>query len=61
MEPTGTIMDTIRAAMRSPAPSPEMIKRAEEFKKRKDAGNRTDAVSGTNSDDLDDLSKMFND
>lgn len=45
MEPTGTIFDTIRAAIRSPAPSSEMIKRAEEFKKRKDAENRTSAVS----------------
>lgn len=37
-------MDLIRAAQISPNPSPQMIKRVEEFKKRKDAENRTSAV-----------------
>lgn len=57
MEPTGTIM----AAMSSPSPSPEMIKRVEEFKKRKDAENCKNAVSGNDSEALDDLSNMFDD
>ena len=61
MEPTGTIMDSIRAANCSPSPNAEMIKRVEEMKKRLDAEKRTSAVSGTESEALEDLSKMFGD
>lgn len=54
-------MDLIRAAQVSPNPSPEMTKRIEEFKKRKDAESRNSAVSGNDSNALDDLSNMFDD
>lgn len=61
MENSGTIMDLIRAAQVRPNPSPEMTKRIEEFKKRKDAESRNSAVSGNDSNALDDLSNMFDD
>lgn len=54
-------MDLIRAAQVRPNPSSEMTKRIEEFKKRKDAESRNSAVSGNDSDALDDLSNMFDD
>ncbi len=73
MEPTGTILDTLRAALRSPRQTiqsqvleegleqyklKQAIKRGQEAKQ---AENRTSADSGTLPPELEDLSRIFED